>query len=297
MQQTDGAFPAPKATVVMSGPNDAVVETTALAALAFTRTGDRPAEAESACRALLERRQSGTFGATQATVLALRALAAQAKSAAAGPARGDRDIEILVNGVQVASRSVSSKAVQVVQIPADELRLTPGANRIVVRGAGSGSTTPMPWSLALELRTPLPPSDADCALGLETTLVDDTTRAATARFAEGDAATVTVVLTNRRDAGVPMSLVRVGLPAGLEPRADRLEELKRAGTIDFYELRSREVTLYFRELAPKDVRRIAIECLATIPGTYEGPASSAYLYYTPEAKTWAAPLRAGVSPK
>ncbi len=290
MQQTDGAFPAPKATVVMSGPNDAVVETTALAALAFTRTGDRPAEAESACRALLERRQSGTFGATQATVLALRALAAQAKSAAAGPARGDRDIEILVNDVKVASRSVSSNAVQVVQIPAEELRLTPGANRIVVRGAGGGAT-PMPWSLALDLRTPLPPSDADCALGLETTLGDD----AAARFAEGDAATVNVVLTNRRDAGVPMSLVRVGLPAGLEPRADRLEEMKRAGTIDFYELRSREVTLYFRELAPKAVRRIAIECLATIPGTYESPASSAYLYYTPEAKTWTRPVRATIS--
>lgn len=294
MQKTDGAFGEPKSTVVRSGPHDAVVETTALAALAFTRSADRSAEAEAACRALLERRQSGTFGATQATVLALRALAAQAKSAA--PARGDRDIEILVNGVRVASRSVSANAVQVVQIPADELRLTPGANRIVVRGAGtgngSGTATPMPWSLALDLRTPLPPSDADCALGLETSLGDDP---AAAGYAEGDAATLAVTLTNRRDAGLPMALVRVGLPAGLEPRADRLEEMKRAGTIDFYELRSREVTLYFRELAPNAVRRLAIECLATIPGTYEAPASSAYLYYTPDAKTWVRPVRATIS--
>jgi hypothetical protein len=34
--------------------------------------------------------------------------------------------------------------------------------------------------------------------------------------------------------------------------------------------------------------------VAAVPGTYTGPASSAYLYYTAEHKDWAEPLRVTV---
>ena len=34
-----------------------------------------------------------------------------------------------------------------------------------------------------------------------------------------------------------MTVAILGLPAGLQPRADQLEELKQAGTIDYYETR------------------------------------------------------------
>ena len=37
-----------------------------------------------------------------------------------------------------------------------------------------------------------------------------------------------------------------------------------------------------------------LEVLAVIPGSYTGPPSRAYLYYTDEAKSWAPALRAEV---
>ena len=50
-------------------------------------------------------------------------------------------------------------------------------------------------------------------------------------------------LVNTTDKGQPMTVAILGLPAGLQPRADQLEELKKAGTIDYYETRAREVIL------------------------------------------------------
>ena len=35
---------------------------------------------------------------------------------------------------------------------------------------------------------------------------------------------------------------------------------------------------------------VDLNLLAAVPGTYEGPASSTYLYYTAEDKAWAKPV-------
>ena len=59
--------------------------------------------------------------------------------------------------------------------------------------------------------------------------------------------------------------------------------------------RPREVILYFRALPPKAEKDIDLDLLAAVPGTYTAPATSAYLYYTDEDKSWAAPLEITVS--
>ena len=58
--------------------------------------------------------------------------------------------------------------------------------------------------------------------------------------------------------------------------------------IAFFETRAREVILYFRDMKPGEVKKVAIDLVATVPGTYTGPASSAYLYYNDTDKSWAA---------
>ena len=94
---------------------------------------------------------------------------------------------------------------------------------------------------------------------------------------------------NRSDGGVPMTLARVGLPGGLVFQTWQLKELRDKGLIDFYETRPREVILYWRALPPRAVKDIDLDLLASVPGSYTGPASSAYLYYTDELKSWVAP--------
>lgn len=46
-----------------------------------------------------------------------------------------------------------------------------------------------------------------------------------------------------------MVVAVVGLPAGLEPRYDKLRELRNAGTIAFFEVVGREVHFYWRGIA------------------------------------------------
>jgi hypothetical protein len=87
-----------------------------------------------------------------------------------------------------------------------------------------------------------------------------------------------------------MTLARVGLPGGMVFQTWQLKELRDKRLIDFYETRPREVILYWRALEPSAKKDIDLNLLAAVPGTYEAPASSAYLYYTAEDKAWTPPV-------
>ena len=46
------------------------------------------------------------------------------------------------------------------------------------------------------------------------------------------------------------------------------------------------IACYYRSLAPNAQKQINLDLKAEIPGEYDAPASSAYLYYTSENKDW-----------
>jgi hypothetical protein len=73
-----------------------------------------------------------------------------------------------------------------------------------------------------------------------------------------------------------------------------LEDLRRRQAIDFCELRGRELVLYWRGLAPSAQHHVRIDAVAHVPGKTTGPVSRAYLYYTPQAVRWCAPLQVNV---
>lgn len=83
-----------------------------------------------------------------------------------------------------------------------------------------------------------------------------------------------------------MTIARIGIPGGLTFQNRQLKALREQGAIAFYETRPREVILYFRAMAPNESKEIPIDLIATVPGRYAAPPSSAYLYYTSEDKTW-----------
>ena len=111
----------------------------------------------------------------------------------------------------------------------------------------------------------------------------------------GDVTQLQVEVSNTSAKGQPMTVAILGIPAGLEVRAEQLKELQAAGMFDYFETRAREVICYWRSIGPdtRDEKKIAfdLDLIAEIPGKYEGPASRVYLYYTAEQKHWAAPLR------
>jgi hypothetical protein len=104
-----------------------------------------------------------------------------------------------------------------------------------------------------------------------------------------------VTITNRADSPVPTPVAIIGLPGGLEVRYDQLKELVKAQRIAAYEVRGREVILYWRDLSPSQRIDIPLSLTAAVPGDYTGPASRAYLYYTDENKQWVDGLKVQIA--
>ena len=291
-QEADGHVGGATTSIVGSRGDALAIETTSLALLAWLReptlasAGGTPATArhtgnvESGVRWLAEACKAGRFGSTQSTVLALRAIvaydAARARPKAAGTARVYVDDQPVGDPVRFDENTQEA-----ITLPDAGELIGPGDHTIEVRMTDGGT---MPFSIALTYFDERPASAEGCRVDLSVSLVNPT-------LTEGDVTEARVVVTNKAGEGVPTPIAIIGLPGGLEPRHDQLKELKKAEIIDAYEVRGREVVLYWRALGAGERRELPLSLVAAIPGEYTGPASRAYEYYGDEWKTWAAPLK------
>ena len=66
--------------------------------------------------------------------------------------------------------------------------------------------------------------------------------------------------------------------------------------VSFFEVRGRELVLYWRALAPEQKVTLNVDLFCEIPGEYRGPASRGYLYYTSDRKHWVEPLAVTIRP-
>jgi hypothetical protein len=148
----------------------------------------------------------------------------------------------------------------------------------------------MPYSIGVNYNALVPDSAKECKLGLETKL-------SKTQVNEGEIVEAVATVTNRTNEIVPTPMAIVGIPGGLEPRHDQLKELVKKHTIDAYEVIGRDVVLYWRGMEAGRKVRVSLSLVAAIPGTYSGPASRAYLYYSDESKTWVDALKVSIAPK
>mmetsp|Transcript_17326 Transcript_17326/g.31531 ORF Transcript_17326/g.31531 Transcript_17326/m.31531 type:complete len:126 (+) Transcript_17326:369-746(+) len=97
--------------------------------------------------------------------------------------------------------------------------------------------------------------------------------------------------------GLPMVVAIVGVPSSLEVDDARLKLIKKEGLVDFYErMGATEMVFYWRGMAYGAEKKVVIPVTASIPGTYTGRSSRAYLYYESEKKSWVPPLEVEVEP-
>jgi hypothetical protein len=211
------------------------------------------------------RRAQGTFGATQATIVALRALTAYAT--ASRTMRTDGTLRIFDGDRQLAERAFTATETNALtfelwnELPAGEHTL-----RFEVEGGGG----PLPWACDVSYHAEQPADDPAAAIAIAAAL-----RAK--RAVEGETVALDVAVSNTTDQEQPTPIALVGLPANCE-------------------LPTRELVLYWRTLAPRAQQKLTLDLVARIPGACAGPASRAYLYYTPSQKRWAAELALDVQP-
>ncbi len=282
MQDQDGSFPGAKESITMSGGESLSIETTSLAVLALLKAspdGQYDTQIRAGVDYLNGKRGGyGQWGNTQATILGLKALTAYAEHSKQMQAPGSATV--VINGKPAGTIGFEKGRKEALVWDDLAASLTPGKNVIEVKLDGAAA---LPYSISIEYRSAMPQSSADAKVALTTKLMKT-------RAAMGDGVTLRAHLENKTSAGIPMTLARIGIPGGMVFQTWQLKELRDQGLIDFYETRPREVILYWRALAPSAAKDVDLNLLAATPGTYEAPASSAYLYYTAEDKTWTAPV-------
>ncbi len=279
LQGEDGAWAGADHSITRSRGTNLLVETTALATLALLADGGHAGAVEDAVAWLVDQRDgAGRWGSTQATVLTLKALTRYA----ADRAPTDGGALVTVDGKEVGRVRWTG---EVSTAPRLALPIQPGAHRVTVT-ALDGADVPYTIGAAWSTRSPL--SHPDVVVGVDAALATD-------RVDMGETIRLTARISNRTAAGQPMTLARIGIPAGLTVQTWQLDELRDRGVVDFYETGADEVIVYLRGMAPAEIRTVPVDLLATVPGEYVAPASRAYLYYDDDKVAWAPPVRVAIS--
>lgn len=275
MQDKDGRFAGKDHSITRSTGINLDIETTALAVLALLKTTGYDEQLRAAVQWLGNNRSGyGQWGATQATVLALKAMTTYANATRKTPAPGV--VTLKINGQVINTLSYEAGRRDPLILTASAEVFTSGMNTIELVHDGKSE---LPYSAAIELRSKKPASDPNAVVELRTELAES-------KIKMGASVRLTATIKNRTQNGQPMTLARIGLPGGLTFQTWQLKELKEKGLVAFTETRAREVIIYFRDLGPGEEKVVPLDLVALVPGTYEGPASSAYLYYSDDSKTW-----------
>ncbi|MEM1353483.1 MAG: alpha-2-macroglobulin family protein [Planctomycetota bacterium] len=284
-------------SITNSGGDALKIETTSLAILAWLKDDSYTPQVEKSILWLTERCKAGRFGSTQSTVLALKAIVEYDKARSTPKAPGS--LVLTVDGEAVGEPIAFDQETKgAIKLPRVDHLLTPGGHTIGIEMVDGSK---MPYSIAVEYFAETPSSSDESKLRIETSMsAINPSRgergASPYLVREGETTEVNVVVTNITADGLPTPIAIVGIPGGLEPDYDQLKELVAVETIAAFEVIGRDVVLYWREMKPEQVVELSIRCVAAVPGTYTGPASRAYLYYTDEHKHWAEGLAVNITP-
>ncbi len=276
--KVDGSFTGKQHSITYSTGTSLTIETTALVALAIMKSNEGHTDVLNKCLQYLvsSRNAYGLFGSTQGTILALKAL-----SSAANHSRNSEEVGevvIYVDGKLVATKPVSSSANAPVQIEGLEVFLSDNLKH-TLELRYKDVKEPLPYTLSAEWRTSLPQSDKNCAIDLSTLLVNNVVK-------QGETVRLKVNIKNKLSQDVPSTMVCVGIPGGLSLQPWQLKSYSEQGKFSYYEIKGGMLYLYYRGLQAFANEEIAFDLKADVPGNYTSPASSAYLYYTNEFKTW-----------
>jgi hypothetical protein len=285
-QGKDGAVEGAITSITRSGGESLTLETTALSVLAWLRDPAYAGAVEKSMNWLAESCKAGRFGSTQSTILCLRAIIAYDKSRATPKAPGT--VQVLVDGHPMGGPvPFAADTKGAIKLADVSEMMSPGRHSIELRMTGGSS---MPYAIAVNYHDERPAGSEQCRIRLQVDLNDK-------QMVEGAVTEAGVTVTNLAKEPVPTPVAIIGIPGGLEVRHDQLKELVHSGKIDAYEVKGREVILYWRELKAAQQVRLPLSLVAAVPGTYTAPASRAYLYYTDEYKDWVAGPRVIITPR
>jgi hypothetical protein len=283
-RQANGSFLGSLPSFTGSRYTNLAIETTSLALLSMIRAKISEIQlAPSASFLQQQRSMYGRYGSTQATVLALQALAALER---AHPTPKSDEIAILAS---IDDQPFLQRSFHPQHAPIHSIKQhIPLRNKHNLRLQLTGKAR-LPFQAHASFYTYSPPSHPQAPVKLNILLDKQ-------RLRLSQIARLTATLTNQEDQPQAMTLARIAFPGGLTPQIWQLKELREKNIVDFYEIHPRELVVYLRQMNPREKRTLHLDLVAHVTGNYTAPASSAYPYYTNERAFWHNPLRVSIIP-
>jgi uncharacterized protein YfaS (alpha-2-macroglobulin family) len=272
-------------TGVYSSGASASVETTGLAAQALLKWGEASGTARKAMSYIAAKKDAaGTWGTTQATIMALRALLLATEKGAAD-VRGT--LLVLLNGK-----------------PVEKLVLTPENNDLLHQFVFKDIDSQKASTVAIQFEGKgglayqvvgsyfLPWDQKPAGEPLSIDVAYDRTQ-----LAQDDIATASATVRNNLDKTANMVMVDLGIPPGFDLLSEDLQDYqeksggRKSGHLSRFSLTATQAILYFDSFAPGDTVLVKFRLRAKYPIRARTFKSRVYEYYDPEVTSIARPVQ------
>lgn len=212
------------------------------------------------------------FGSTQATTLAVQALSDFLSKNE--KLYGTERPVIKINQAQTSTMMSLSSAFK------------PGENMISIHYPAKNG---QPYKLEYQYYTLQAPESKDIPVIMETKLKSETSKV-------GETNRLTVTVKNKINGQLPMTIAKIGIPAGLTLQNALLKDLIDKKQISYYEIFDNYLVLYWEHLDAEETKTINLDLKAEFAGTYTAKSSNVFLYYMPEAKHWNQGITTSIEP-
>jgi hypothetical protein len=281
-------------TSVYARGASASVETTALAEQALLKWGEASGTARKAMSYIASKKDSaGTWGTTQATIMALRALLLATEK---GAVDVQGTLEVLLNGKPVEKLTLTPEnndlLHQFVFKGIESKGKGPeGANTVEIRFEGKGG---LAYQVVGNYFLPWDEKPAQEALSIN--VAYDRTH-----LAQDDIATATATVTNNLRKSANMVMVDLGIPPGFDLLSEDLQSYvertagEKSARLEKFSLTATQAILYFNSIAPAETLTVHFRLRAKYPIRARTFQSRAYEYYDPDVNSVARPVQLEVS--
>jgi uncharacterized protein YfaS (alpha-2-macroglobulin family) len=295
-EKDEQAWWSAEETGVYARGESASVETTGLAVQALLKWGEASGTARKAMSYIASKKDAaGTWGTTQATIMALRALLLATEK---GAADVQGTLEVLLNGKSVEKFTLTTEnndlLHQFVYKGSEAKGIgSEGGNTVEIRFEGKGG---LAYQVVGTYFLPWDEKPAHEALSIN--VAYDRTS-----LAQDDIATATATITNNLPKAANMVMVDLGIPPGFDLLSEDLQTYveKSAGLksarLEKFSLTATQAILYFNSIASAETLTVHFRLRAKYPiraGTFQ---SRAYEYYDPDVNSVARPVQLEVSPR
>jgi uncharacterized protein YfaS (alpha-2-macroglobulin family) len=271
-------------TGVYATGESASVETTGLAVQALLKWGQASATARKAMTYIAAKKDSsGTWGTTQATIMALRALLLASERGAAD-VRGT--LEVLLNGKSAEKLTFTPENNDLLHQFVFKAIDPKEANSVEIRFDGKSG---LAYQVVGRYFVPWDKKPLNEALSID--VAYDRTS-----LAQDDLAKATATIKNNLPQSANMVMVDLGIPPGFDLLAEDLQSYveksasQKSGRLEKFSLTATQAILYFDSLAAGDTVAIHFHLRAKYPIRARTFKSRVYEYYDPAVSAVAKPV-------